>query len=167
MSAPNLQQLISGYLRQIQDLEDELADVHRTRFIDEATGVFLDALGLLVGASRDGQTDEDYRISIRTQIRVNLSEGTVSDLQAVFSAALGNDALLEITDYGNAEYVARLYGVVLTPEQVIVLRRIHRRAKAAGVRALLETSTVEVEFAFAGGSADDAGFGVGGLRSIG
>lgn len=162
-----LQKLISSYLRQVQELEDSLSDVHRTHFVDEATGVFLDALGLLVGASRDGQTDEDYRISIRTQVRVNLSEGTVGDLQAVFTAALGNEAVLEVTDYGNAEYVARLYGVILTPEQVIVLRRIHRKAKAAGVRGLLETTTVDVEFAFAGGSADDAGFGVGGLRSIG
>lgn len=133
MSTSNLQKLISSYLREDQRVADGIDTVYRARFLDLATGVQLDGLGGLVGAARLGANDAQYRIMIRTQIRVNLSSGTYEDLLAVFAAALPTHTL-EITEFGDAsaEFEATLAPAV-EPELVVTLRSLLQRAKAAGV----------------------------------
>lgn len=162
------QKLISAFLREDQRVADAIDGVYRARFLDDATGAQLDGLGELVGAAREGSTDDQYRIRIRTQIRVNLSSGTVEDILSVFKAALP-DSELRIDEYPerSAEFDAYLSPGVddVTRD---VLRILLRRAKAAGVRGLLHTTNdVGPIFRFAGGSGASRGFGVGKFASVG
>ncbi len=79
--APNLNALLSVFLRQIQKAEDALKAVIMTRFIGFAVGVQLDAIGRLVGEARLGRTDDDvYRKAIRLRIFVNGSSGRPEDI---------------------------------------------------------------------------------------
>ena len=75
MSNTNLQNYIIPFAQQWQDLEDALQDFYNCRDIDGVTGVLLDIAGEMVGESRNGRSDEDYRAAIKLKIILNVSNG--------------------------------------------------------------------------------------------
>jgi hypothetical protein len=154
--------LIVSYLEAVQALHDNLAEVHRSRFKDEATGVSLDGIGQIVGAFRRGLEDEQFLSAINAKIVSNSSAGTVAELQAAFVAALDNTYTLEIrTSEHSAEFAAHLEPAV-DLEMVDYLRALLQASKAAGVKAILRTNYSNTNtFRFAGGSGAARGFGVG------
>ena len=80
--------LIEGFLRSLanptQDLEDTLWDLLTKRDLDTAEGKQLDVLGEIVGESRKGKNDDDYRIAIKAKIGQNISKATPEDVISVF-----------------------------------------------------------------------------------
>jgi len=72
--------LISSYAEQIQDLEDVAFEVMLERVLDNAVGVQLQTIAKIVGAPITTSDDDELRIIIRTQIAINLSDGTPEDL---------------------------------------------------------------------------------------
>jgi len=77
---PKLEALIRSYAEQIQDLEDAAFEVILERLLDNAVGVQLQTIAKIVGAPVTTSNDAELRIIIRTQIAINLSDGTAEDL---------------------------------------------------------------------------------------
>lgn len=71
---------IASYAEQIQHLEDAAFEVMLERSLDNAVGIQLVILAKIVGAPVTTSVDDELRIIIRTQIAINLSDGTPEDL---------------------------------------------------------------------------------------
>lgn len=64
-----------------QDAEDLAQAMLAMLDIDTATGVWLDMLGRIVGQERTSVDDEVFRLSVKARVRINISSGTLRDLQ--------------------------------------------------------------------------------------
>lgn len=71
----------------VQELEDAAWEIIELRSIDDAEGVQLDILGSLVGRGRNGLNDDRYKLAIKTQIRINRSQGLTKDMTDVLQLA--------------------------------------------------------------------------------
>lgn len=72
---PNIQAMIQASVNPLQDLEDTIFDLADKTRLDTAVGVQLDVYGLIVGASRNGLLDDEFRRYIRTRLIANRSNG--------------------------------------------------------------------------------------------
>lgn len=94
-----LQNFLSIFLNQVQNLEDANIGLSNTNNIYTATGYQLDIIGKLVGSSRlSGETDDNYRLRLLGLIAVNSSDGTP---ESVINAAR---AVTQATDVGYWEH---------------------------------------------------------------
>lgn len=84
---PNIEGLLKSWLTSVQTTEDRLFSLLNFRSVDTAIGVQLDNIGRLVGARRDGNSDERFRDRIILQILINNSEGNPKDLLEILSFA--------------------------------------------------------------------------------
>ena len=100
---PKMAALLTAYVNQIQDIEDAFYGLMLGRWLDNAEGTQLDGLGDIVGESREGRYDEDYRLAIRARIKINLCEGTPEQILEIFWAM--TDSALQIKDYYPAAFV--------------------------------------------------------------
>lgn len=91
------QNTIQAQLNRLQELEDAAWFLLSCMSIDGAFGDLLDKFGAIVGESRLGRSDIDYRAGIRLRIRVNISSGRAVDIIAVaqLSKPLGAIQYLE------------------------------------------------------------------------
>ena len=65
---------------QIQDLIDTTYQLLTEKSIDTAIGAQLDVLGRIVGRSRGGYSDIEYRSLLKLQVGINISTGAPSSL---------------------------------------------------------------------------------------
>lgn len=79
--------VIEGWLRvrarRAQMLEDVVWSTINGRLLDNAAGVWLDKIGVIVREPREGRGDDDYRKAIRVRILINRSKGRAVDVIAV------------------------------------------------------------------------------------
>lgn len=151
---PKLAALLTGFITEIQELEDVLNVLGTQRGIDVAVGAQLDGIGEIVGISRPpGMNDSDYLFLIKTKIIQNLNEGTAEEFIAAAQFFTNQ------TDYFYAEvYPAAVDYFVYTPIDPVV---------AAGIKIRLEKflpATVKLEmFGFIPSTPFlfDVGFGFG------
>lgn|GEM_PF-1994336 len=74
----------------------ELYDtIQRFWDVDEASGVGLDRLGKEEGLSRGGYDEETYRRLIKVQYVVNMSDGSIEDVNTILRAYMGKDFLYQ------------------------------------------------------------------------
>jgi len=74
-NSENFQKLIAALCSELQDLKNEINNVYKLRSINLAFGEQLDGIGEIVGESRNGRDDDDYRESLYFRILVNASKG--------------------------------------------------------------------------------------------
>lgn len=79
---------ITAYLEQAQSIEDVLWDL-LSQTLDDAVGVFLDQIGVLLGLGRGALDDTSYRAVLRSIVLARRSTGSPESLIAVAAAALG------------------------------------------------------------------------------
>jgi hypothetical protein len=127
--------VLSSYLRRVQELENACWEVILTRNIRDGSGVILDSLGRIVGRQREGLEDDDYKIALRAQIRINRTQGKPEDVIDVARLSLPDGVKFVYTEHDVASiFVEVLDQVVL---KVSVLFRNLRATKAGGVRLFL------------------------------
>ena len=63
--------------------------------VDQASGVGLDRLGKEEGLSRGGYDEETYRRLIKVQYVVNMSDGSIEDINTILRAYMGKDFLYQ------------------------------------------------------------------------
>lgn len=85
---PNIEAILTALIDQIQDLEDAIFSLDEGRQLYNgstypAVGAQLDGIGALVGALRNGLTDEEYLFLILGTIAKNTSDTTISAVQNV------------------------------------------------------------------------------------
>lgn len=87
---PGFQGILDGLVVEIQNIEDMFNAMPVSMAIDTAIGIQLDRIGTIVGVSRvPGQTDEEYRLDIKSKIIQNLNQGTSEEVIAAARFFLG------------------------------------------------------------------------------
>jgi hypothetical protein len=94
---PRLVALVRVLAHRYQLLEDALWQILTESDVDNAEGATLEDIGNLVGQSRNGSPDPEYRVFIKARIRANRSSGRLSDLLAISSLIL--DAFARVAVY--------------------------------------------------------------------
>lgn len=77
---PLVKALNSAMVAPLSSSESLADDVKSNRWVNNAVGVQLDKLGSIVGESRLGRNDDDYRVGILFRIFVNTSNATPHDM---------------------------------------------------------------------------------------
>lgn len=85
LNQPNIEGLIRSFVNQYQEIEDAAFQIIEGTFLDDAEGAQLDRLGKIVGARRQGRSDEDYFNYIIAKIGQNTSHGTKEELISIFN----------------------------------------------------------------------------------
>lgn len=83
--AGDFKALLNAINDQIQALEDAAFEMKDGRSIYNAVGAQLDAWGEILNTSRQGLSDDEYRIILLGQVAVNNSKGTPEDLITIFN----------------------------------------------------------------------------------
>lgn len=149
-SDPNVTALLSSLVGPCQALETALQDMLTKRGVDTAVGAQLDIVGKLVGQSRNGLDDETFRRYIRARISAHRSSGVVEDLIRITTLVLNDlGATLIVDQQGVAAVVVRIEDTTVDATVADAIISFLRIAGAAGVRVILESSTVVPAEAFA------------------
>ncbi len=137
---PRFQELIRIVSGQIQELEDVLWSIALDS-VETAVGTQLDGFGSIVGAERQGLSDDDYRALIRATILANNSEGTIPDLYAIVLAALDTTAtgVARIEWKGPAGFLLHIIDPPAFTETI--LHGLVVRGTAGGVRGITLVSS--------------------------
>lgn len=156
---PNITGMLTAFLNQVQEIEDAAYSVYEARNVFQATGDHLDKFGELVGESRQGREDSDYRKAILARIAINTSEGTPEEVISVFNI---------LTDSTNTIFLEQGTANVsitgnTTIENAELIKTLIKKVLPAGVSLEYVGFAAENEgpwFAFFGTDSDDlAGFG--------
>jgi hypothetical protein len=142
-------ELLGAIAAEVQEVEDMWLAMLASNAIDDAGGDQLDQIGKLVDLPRGGSTDEDYRRRIRAKVAVNRSLGLVNDIIRIVRLVV-NDAgvAVEIDQQGIAAYVAKLGALAVPTATATDLAAFLRKGTSAGVRSIVESSTVADTDAF-------------------
>jgi hypothetical protein len=131
---PRIASLLYALIRQVQVLEDTIADVAERYTIDGADDARLAILGKIVGQSRLGAwSTETYRAVIRGRIRAARSHGRTDDLIEVLRL------VTETTDPIAVEHVVPATAIITMPapvddEHMIAVEFLLPKTRAAGVK---------------------------------
>lgn len=155
---PKLEGFIATKANRTQAIEDAMWQLIVLRSVETASGAQLDMLGRIVGQPRNALNDDIYRLHIKAKIRLNATSGTMEEILSIFSLLIP-DATLSIIEYFPASFVLRISDFLMPEEQATFMNSFLQRAKAGGVRAILEYFLSEDEDSFSFADGPGAGFG--------
>jgi hypothetical protein len=89
--------LITPFLEEIQEIEYVLGDLRLWRSIDSAIGAQLDGLGDILNVPRAGQTDVEYRFSLKLKVYLNRSSGQPETI-IVFIADITDSSVVRLME---------------------------------------------------------------------
>lgn len=142
---PEFEKLLSVLLAPLQDLESFVNDVWTKVNLENASGEVLDLIGRIVGRSRGGFSDSDFRDLLTIQIGVNTSKGNSQPLAAIIK---------EVTDSTYVElqesYPAAVTAVIDGTNLESGLLSLLEQTVSAGVDLNLSSITTFPPFAFEG-----------------
>jgi hypothetical protein len=108
---PTIDEFLSIYIDQVQELEESLWRLLTERRLDNATGAALDGIGAIVGEAREGRDDDTYRAFVRARILIDRTRGRALDIAGVIAAIVSplvNSFPFEIREYFPAKMSVRL-----------------------------------------------------------
>lgn len=126
--------VVDSLVEEIQVLEDLFGQLNTDRALETASGVQLDGIGDIVGIEREaGQSDADYRISIKTKIIENISQGEPERVINVYRILVNATIVMLSDNYSGG--VGLMSDVELTDQAMIntLFARI-KRIVPAGIR---------------------------------
>ena len=129
---------IEQFESELSTVEDEMASVEESKFIDNATGSELDELGKIFGVlgKRRERTDTQYRIYLKSVVQSFISRGTKNDIKTALSAATDVPiADIEIQEkFDTNEYEVNI--LAATPITGSVVEEVAQIADPSGVNLL-------------------------------
>lgn len=160
---PLYAEFYAAFIQQIQDLEDAFYPLDQLRQLFDGTsyqavGAQLDGIGEIVGISRNGLTDDAYRIFILGKIAANFSDATIATMVSI-AATFFDPAQLILHEFYPAEVDYELAAVALEPRLFDVVFPLLQRSLGAAIK-LGFVSIFDPTNAFTVG--DDFGNGTGG-----
>jgi hypothetical protein len=143
--------LIAAIVGPAQSIEEALAASLVLRQIETATGAQLDEIGAVVGAYREGRTDDELRARVRVAVLVNRRSGEVETLIQIARLLLPEPLTFTLAEPGPATVEIIVSGGEL-PEAGPIVEPL-REACAGGVRLIFRHNVVPASesFSFAGG----------------
>lgn len=145
-NSPLFVALIAAIAGVVQKVEDAFWDLSQAMLLDTATGVWLEYLGAIVGESREGDSDADYRRFIKARILANRSSGTIDEVLTIVALILNvspiSSAFEEAAEFYPASMLLVIDDTIVTTSDKLRRRlcRIVSRARPAGVRLLINSS---------------------------
>lgn len=131
---PALASLLGAIVQEWQEIETVCKDLNDDRSVDTALGAILDRVGAIVGQAREpGQSDEDYRILIKSKIGQNISQGEPERIIETFKVLKQASIVLLMEFFPGGVGVQ---GDVTFADQTEInkIYQILERVAAAGVR---------------------------------
>ena len=140
---PLIAGMVAALVQQFQDLDDAAwqlatecylyndAELGGATVYYEAEGLQLDVLGVILGMRRQALTDDEYRLVLRAQVKLNRSSGTTEELLTIFHALLPTDVVVAKT--WPPAYVTLTIPSVVTAAEAALYQRFLRQARAAAV----------------------------------
>lgn len=152
-------ELLGAISAEVQEVEDMWLAMLASNAIDTAVGDQLDQIGRLVAQPRGGALDVDYRRRIRAKVATNRSLGLVEDIVRLARLVV-NDAgvAVSLQNEGVASYILALSGGAVADDTAVDLAAFVRKATSAGVRGVLESSTIDDDGTFTLDSPPGLGF---------
>lgn len=141
----NVEKLLTIFLEQSQAIEDEFIDLANQKSIDIAEGIWLDYIGKILGVDRNGESDVDYRTSLKFKIGVNNADGTpniIIDLIQQFTDSVS----VRIAESGIAFATLSLNGQSNIGSE---LWRLLQQIRPVGTRWLIHSDIFDENFLFA------------------
>lgn len=89
----NIEKLLKILLSEFDEIETAYQQLVVNRQIDTAFGKQLDMLGDILGRTRDGFNDNDYRARLKLQVGINTSEGEAEKIITVWKALTGSEVI--------------------------------------------------------------------------
>lgn len=132
---PVVEGLLKVFASRAQGIEDTVWATIEARLLASCVGVWLEAYGAIVGESRNGRSDTNYRKAIALRLLVNRSKGRAVDVVAV--ATLAQTAATYREHFPGAWEVT-MYDVIAAPEII----RLLAKTKAAGTYGILAASVL-------------------------
>jgi hypothetical protein len=143
-NSTTLKDLISALVAEVQELETVSEDLRLGRTIDDAEGVQLDLLGVLLGQERGGSSDADYKLKLKVKVRINLGSGTPEDLLSILVAQ--NPGIgFTLREFYPASFTIEADGV---PDQPTLTGETVQSAKAGGVNGQLIAPLTDADHSF-------------------
>lgn len=137
----NMEKLLAVLLSPFQELEVAFQQLLQLRSIYVAVGIYLDAIGKLIGQARDGLADEDYRRFLFARIATNRSDGRRRTIIKIAKLVL-NDVTgrIVVRTQGPAAYTVQIENSLVTDGLAAILLSFLAEATAAGHRMTLLSS---------------------------
>lgn len=127
--------LLEIFLLEIQELQDQTIEVSKQRDIDYAEGIWLDYIGKILGVSRGGITDEQYREALKLRVAINTSNGTPNEIISIIKKFTGLD-FARIIEYPFAYFILVVQSANLLSSSIVgLLDRI--KPAGAGTQIIL------------------------------
>mgnify|MGYP006958838391 FL=1 len=143
-------ELLAAISAEVQEIEDMWLAMLASNAIADATGDQLDQIGRLVTQPRGGAVDADYRRRILAKVAANRSLGLVGDIIRIVRLVVDDAAVtVQVDQQGIAAYVAKLGAAAVPSATATDLAAFLRKGTSAGVRSIVESSTVADADAFA------------------
>jgi len=142
--------LIQSLAAQIQNLENATWDTGTLRRLDVATVAQLDSIGEIVGETRQGKSDPEYKTAIIAKIHMNASCGEPERLIAAIKTLTGATIVVYREMFPASVYINFESDTVVNQ-----LYNYIQRLCPAGVQLLLVQSDDDDAFMFASGSSSE------------
>jgi hypothetical protein len=156
----NIEKLLTALLAPLQDVENCLQQLATERDVDSAIGAQLDVVGNIVGQDRLGYDDDLYRRFVRARVSANRSKGRISDIYRVIDLLVyDDDATYVLNNTGIASFELSIQGVTLDAAVGIAMMQVMRDVPSAGVRMVVDFSTVAPASTFTLGDSTNGSIG--------
>ncbi len=137
----NFRKLLTVLCSPAQDVENTYQQLLTERSLDVATGAQLDIIGVIVGQTRGGFGDEDFRRLCRARVATNRSSGTVPQMIKIVDLFLVDDtAYIHFINQGDATQLLRIEDIAVTDALADLLMTFIHDAQACGVRTIVEST---------------------------
>lgn len=148
--------ILSRYIEssgdELDKVDDELQELIKSKFVDHAAGNDLDEIGKLFGflGGRNGRTDKQYRIYLKSVVQSFVSRGTVNGIKLAISAATD----VPVDDISiNENFQDNEYEIVVIPNNDVtgsVIEQVAEIADPSGVylsvtRFLIDEDIVTID----------------------
>ena len=130
---PTIEDYLSSFITQLQELEAAAFDVRDILDVDLNEGAQLDLVGRIVGQPRGGREDVTYQQWIKARVQVNKGSGTGNDLLIVAGLTVPAANGYSLTESFAQEVQIWLTGV-MDDDVADSIRQILGEAKLGGVR---------------------------------
>ncbi len=134
---PNVAAILNAFTAEAQALEAAMQDLLTERAITTAVGAQLDVLGAIVGLARHSLTDTPYRTHIQAAVLLNRDSGTIGQVLAIM-VLLAPTATWVLRDEWPAAFALEMHTFLPSDAEAAELASFFRRARAAGVKGILE-----------------------------
>lgn len=150
-----MDKLIQTLLEPLERTEQALVDLYYRRRLAVATGRLLDFLGAVVGESRQGRGDSDYRQVITAVIAINRSSGNRADVTKIALALLNRPGTRVIIRGSGGVGVVEYMAAVSEALALLIFPYLNRAVEVTSRLGLIYDPDPDHAFAFASGAVDE------------